>query len=242
MTRHILVIDPEATARAEVKQALVPHGYEVIEATDGAQAFQALEQNQPDLVLLDLVLPAVSGLEVLAHIRQTGMLPVILLTSLDAEENKVRGLRLGADDYVVKPFSPRELAARVEAVLRRTRAAAPGDRAELVFDGLRIDLAGRTVWAEGQSVETTAREFELLAYLAARPGVAFTRHQLLRDVWHSSEEWQQDATVTEHVRRLRAMLEPDPDHPRWLQTVRGVGYRFSSRTQVLAAPLPAPAS
>lgn len=229
---RVLIVDSDEATRAQVKDLLATHAIEVLEAADALHGFQMLERERPELVLLDLVLPGISGTEILTYIRQRSMLPVILLTTVDAEESKVRGLQLGADDYVVKPFSQRELAARVGALLRRSQAAGPGDRAELAFEGLRIDLAGRTVWRDGREVPVTTKEFELLAYLAARPGIALTRHQLLRDVWHSSHEWQQDATVTEHVRRLRVKIEDDPNHPRWLQTVRGIGYRFSQRTRV----------
>jgi DNA-binding response OmpR family regulator len=149
---------------------------------------------------------------------------VILLTARGSEADRIMGLKLGADDYVVKPFSPGELTARITSVLRRTRSAAP--QSVLEFDGLVLDLATREVTAGDLLVTTTAREFDLLAFLAGSPRQVFSRQQLLANVWDSSEEWQDPDTVTEHIRRIRRRIEPDPDHPRWIRTVRGVGYRF----------------
>ena len=186
-------------------------------------------------------MPGVNGHDFLAEIRgRDDELPVIMLTAVLNEASKLQAFGLGADDYVTKPFHPAELTARVEAVLRRAlraRAAAGDLAAPRVVEagGLRIDLDGHRVWRDERIVELTAREFELLAYLASHPGRAFSRGELLSVVWHSSSEWQQEATVTEHVRRLRLKLEDDPDRPRWLQTVRGVGYRFERR-QVIDFP------
>ena len=209
-------------------------GYEVLQAANGMEAFEHLASATaaPDLVVLDLMMPAISGLEVLQNIRQNSTVPVIILSAMGSEENRVRGLQLGADDYMTKPFSPRELVARIQALLRRTSGATSAAAQQTIaYDGLTIDLASREVWVRGDLVETTAKEFDLLAFLAANPGRVYTRHQLLREVWHSSSEWQQEGTVTEHIRRLRVKVEEDAERPRWLQTVRGVGYRFERRQQ-----------
>ena len=224
----VLVVEDEADISELVAGTLESEGYAVVRAANGMEAMERLEKDAPDLVILDVMMPVISGLEVLQHIRQKGNTPVILLTALESEDNRVRGLQLGADDYIVKPFSVRELAARVNALLRRSNLAT-ATAPVIEFPGLRIDLTGREVWVRGELVETTAKEFDLLAFLAAAPGRVFTRHQLLREVWQSSSEWQQEGTVTEHVRRLRLKIEEDAEHPKWLQTVRGVGYRFERR-------------
>jgi len=240
----ILVVDDESDIRELVAGVLELDGYEVVRAANGMEAMERLDKDQPDLVVLDLMMPVISGLEVLQDIRQKGATPVILLTALESEDNRVRGLRLGADDYVVKPFSPRELSARIAAVLRRTNGA-PAAGSVIEHKHLRIDLSSREVWLRDVLVETTAKEFDLLAFFAGAPGRVFTRHQLLREVWRSSAEWQQEGTVTEHVRRLRQKIEDEPDRPQWLQTVRGVGYRFERRHQprvALTAPTAAVAS
>ena len=199
-------------------------GYAVDEAADGPSAIERVRGNPPDLVLLDVMMPGQDGLDVLARLRQTDDVPVILLTAKDDEADRVVGLRLGADDYVGKPFSPAEVAARIDTVLRRARS--PRGTARLHFDGLDIDLASREVIVRGELVEMPAREFELLVFLASAPRQAFSREDLLGAVWGSSADRQQPSTVTEHVRRLRQKVEVDPDRPRWLRTVRGVGYRF----------------
>jgi DNA-binding response OmpR family regulator len=236
----ILIVDDEDDIRALVAGVLELDGYEVVTASNGMEATERLANDQPDLVVLDLMMPVISGLEILQDIRQKGSTPVILLTALGSEDNRVRGLRLGADDYVVKPFSPKELSARITAVLRRTNGA-PAAGSVIEHNHLRIDLSSREVWLRDVLVETTAKEFDLLAFLAGAPGRVFTRHQLLREVWHSSAEWQQEGTVTEHVRRLRSKIEDEPDRPKWLQTVRGVGYRFDRRHQP-RIDLPQPAA
>jgi len=223
----VLVVEDDPDVREVVVMTFAAAGYHVVAAPDGLTALDRLEDEQPALVVLDVMMPGISGLETLERIRSTSTVPAILLTSLGDERNKVRGLEIGADDYVVKPFSPAELLARAHALLRRSELV--GQQAKvLVHDDLRIDVAAREVRVGDALVETTAKEFDLLAFLAAAPGRVFTRHQLLREVWQSSSEWQQEATVTEHVRRLRSKIEADPDRPRWLQTVRGVGYRFDT--------------
>jgi DNA-binding response OmpR family regulator len=226
---RILVVEDEAEIRELVRFTLEVDGYTVLKASNAMEAFELLEREHPDLVLLDLMMPAISGLEVLQTIRRRDTaLPVIIVSALGSEDNRVRGLQLGADDYLCKPFSPRELVARVQALLRRAQGPSAAVTT-IEYDGLRIDVTAREVWVRGNVVETTAKEFDLLAFLAANPGRVYTRHQLLREVWNSSSEWQQEGTVTEHVRRLRVKVEEDAERPRWLQTVRGVGYRFERR-------------
>jgi DNA-binding response OmpR family regulator len=166
-----------------------------------------------------------TGLDLLAEIRQLSPVPIIFVSAKGGETDRVVGLRMGADDYIVKPFSPAELAARVQAVLRRARRADEAPTS-MEFDGLHIGLDTRSVVVRGDPVDTTAKEFDLLAFLAASPKRVFSREQILEQVWGSSTEWQDPATVTEHVRRIRKKIEKDPDRPEWVQTVRGVGYRF----------------
>jgi DNA-binding response OmpR family regulator len=168
----------------------------------------------------------VNGLDILRRIRASGDMPVIMLTARSEESDRVAGLELGADDYVVKPFSPRELAARVNGVLRRA-APKPATVADVIeFDGLIIDNRSREVRCAGELVELTPKEFDVLAHLAGAPRQVFSRADLLRDVWQSSPDWQDPATVTVHVRRIRNKIEADPENPRWITTVWGVGYRF----------------
>jgi DNA-binding response OmpR family regulator len=227
MTRseRVLVVDDEPRVREVCAAYLAREGFVVSEAADADTARRLLAGRPPDLVILDVMFPGASGLDLLTEIRQGSDVPVILLTARAEEPDRVRGLELGADDYVVKPFSPRELAARVRSVLRRANPSLPG--AVLEFDRLVVDVPARAVRVDGRAVELTAREFDLLAYLASRPGQVFSRGELLEQVWDSSPEWQDPATVTVHVRRLRQKLEPDPSTPRWLQTAWGVGYRFA---------------
>jgi DNA-binding response OmpR family regulator len=202
-------------------------GYEVLEAEDGQKAIEIVRANEPDLVLLDVMLPARDGLDVLGDLRRTSNVPVILVSALGEEADRVLGLKMGADDYVVKPFSAAELSARIESVLRRAKLRATGaTNNRLAFGELAIDLQTREVALHGEKVDLTAKEFDLLAFLAGAPRQVFSREQLLQQVWGSSSEWQSDATITEHVRRLRRKIEDDPDKPRWIATVRSVGYRF----------------
>jgi DNA-binding response OmpR family regulator len=222
----VLVVDDDESIRNLLSRYLSLEGYEVVVAADAPSALVTLDHRPPDIVLLDVMLAAHDGLDVLTKLRRSSDLPVILLTARSSETDRVMGLRLGADDYVVKPFSPAELSARISSVLRRSRPSEP--RTWLEFDGLRVDLARREVLVGGEPVATTAKEFDLLAFLAASPGQVFTRDQLLEQVWDSSSAWQDTDTVTEHIRRLRRRIETDPENPRWLRTVRGVGYRFDS--------------
>jgi len=221
--RRVLVVDDEATVRDVVARYLERDGMVVDQAIDGAEALAALERH-PDLVVLDIMIPGVSGLDILREIRSTVETPVILLTARSDETDRVVGLELGADDYVVKPFSPRELAARVRSVLRRSRIRPSQGR--LAFEGLIIDTAAREVFVAGAVVHVRPREFDLLAFLAASPRQVFSRAQILERVWDSHDGYQDLSTVTVHVRRLRNKIEGDPLHPRWIVTVWGIGYRF----------------
>lgn len=218
-----LVVDDDDVTRRLVARSLSTHGYTVIEAADGLQAIAALSA-RPDVVVLDVMLPELDGLGVLTTVRRDSEVPVILLTGRSGEADRIQGLDLGADDYVVKPFSPAELAARVRTVLRRSRGAGPPARLE--FPPLSIDPGPREVGLDGEPIHLTRIEFDLLAFLAANPGRAFRRGQLLERVWGSSAAWQDQTTVTEHVRRIRQKLEPDPTNPAWVRTVRGSGYLF----------------
>ncbi len=225
----VLVVDDEPMLRNLLSRLLRMEGYEVLEAEDGQAALDVCAKEKPDLVLLDVMLPARDGLDVLGELRRTSDIPVILVSALAEEADRVIGLKMGADDYVTKPFSAAELSARIESVLRRAamRSAPEATRSgSLSFDGLVIDLNTREVRVAGEKADMTAKEFDLLAYLAGSPRQVFSREQLLQQVWGSSSSWQSDATVTEHVRRLRRKIEEDPDNPRWIATVRGVGYRF----------------
>jgi len=222
----VLVVDDEPTVREVVAGYLRRDGHQVSEAEDGPSALRLLETDDFDLVVLDMMLPGVNGLDILRRIRSMGDMPVIMLTARSEESDRVAGLELGADDYVVKPFSPRELAARVNGVLRRSTPKAASTSATLEFEGLVIDNRSREVRLDGELVEMTPKEFDVLAHLAGSPRQVFSRADLLRDVWQSSPDWQDSATVTVHVRRIRNKIESDPENPRWITTVWGVGYRF----------------
>jgi two-component system alkaline phosphatase synthesis response regulator PhoP len=221
----VLVAEDDPSSRAATRLFLQRFGYRVGEAPDGPATLREASLGRYDLVLLDLGLPGLDGEEVLARLRRDGALPVIVLTGRSEEGERVRVLDLGADDYVVKPFSLPELEARIRAVLRRGQTAPQPDRIE--HTDLVIDRSAHRVELGGTEVELTPKEFDLLAFLAAAPDHVFTREELLEHVWGSTQEWQDPATVTEHVRRLRLKLERDPAQPRWLHTVRGVGYRLA---------------
>lgn len=225
-TQTVLVVEDEPMVREVLAQYLTHDGFIVVEAEDGDEAVAKLDACKPDLVLLDLMLPKRHGLEVLRHARSTSDVPVILLTALGDEKDRVAGLELGADDYVVKPFSPREVAARVKSVLRRS--AGPAAPAVASFGEVTVDLDRRRVLCREVVVELTRLEFDLLAFLVANPNRVVSREELLQSVWDSSAEWQDPATVTVHVRRLRQKLERDPSEPDHILTVYGVGYRFES--------------
>jgi len=220
---RVLVVDDDDVIRGLVRDGLEREGFDVHDVADGASALAVLEERPASLVVLDVNLPARGGFEVLSAIRAKSHIPVILLTGRVDEIDRVLGLELGADDYVVKPFSPRELAARVRAVLRRS---AVHDHHALAFGELTIDPIAREVMLRGGLVDLTAREFELLLFLAQSPRRVFSRGELLEQVWHSTSDWQDPATVTEHIRRVRAKIEVDREHPRWIRTVRAAGYAF----------------
>lgn len=242
---RILVVDDDPTVSEVVAGYLRRSGYEVEEAADGPTALRAADRARPDLVVLDLMLPGIDGLEVCRRLRATGPVPVIMLTARGDEDDRITGLEVGADDYVTKPFSPRELVLRVSSVLRRSRAAArdavPGTRTQdptqgstqdaaqasprpLTGAGLALDPATHRATRDGQELCLTLREFDLLAYFLRFPGRAHGREDLMREVW--GWDFGDLSTVTVHVRRLRAKVEEDPGRPRLIQTVWGVGYRF----------------
>src|SRR5215217_8512858 len=227
----VLVVDDEPTIAEVVSRYLARAGYETRMAGDGPQAIELAGQRRPDLVVLDLMLPGLDGLEVMRRIRELGetgprdRVAVILLTAKGEESDRVIGLRLGADDYVVKPFSPAELVARVDAVLRRVDKS-PQPEEPLAFQDLTIDPAARRVFVEGEEAQLTQREFDLLLFLARHPGQVFSRNHLMDAVWQYSF-YSDTSTVTVHIRRLRAKVEPDAGRPRFIQTVWGVGYRFA---------------
>jgi two-component system, OmpR family, response regulator ResD len=226
---RVLVVDDEPTIADVVSRYLRRAGYETQTAATGPQAVRLAGAMRPNLVVLDLMLPGFDGLEVMRRIRaddERGRTAIILLTARGVESDRIVGLRLGADDYVVKPFSPAELVARVDAVLRRLETA-PEAEAPLEFDGLRVEPASRRAFVDGEEVALTQREFDLLLYFARNPGRAFSRNQLMDAVWQYVF-YTDTSTVTVHIRRLRAKIEPDPPEPRFIQTVWGVGYRFSA--------------
>jgi two-component system response regulator ResD len=221
----VLVVDDEAIVREVVVRYLEREGYRTLEAGDGERARELLERHAPSLVVLDVMLPGTDGLELCRWIRTRSDLPVIMLTARGEEADRIVGLELGADDYVTKPFSPRELAARVRTVLRRARPAET-DAERLVFDDLVIDAATREATKAGEVIRLTTREFDLLWFLASHPRRVFSRDHLMDRVWGYSTTLD-TGTVTVHVRRLREKLEDDPSRPCFLETVWGVGYRFS---------------
>ena len=222
----ILVVDDEPTIAEVVSRYLERAGYSADTTGDGIEALRMAGEIRPDLIVLDLMLPSLGGLEVLRRLRTDGEsdTPVILLTAKGEQNDKLAGLRQGADDYMVKPFSPTELVARIDAVLRRARPAEE-DAVPLRFEGLEVDARGRRVSRDGEEVRLSQREFDLLRFMATHPGQAFTRDQLMDRVWDAAAA-SDTSTVTVHVRRIRAKVEPDPERPRFIQTVWGVGYRF----------------
>jgi DNA-binding response OmpR family regulator len=221
-TARILVVDDEPNIREVVEAYLRREGYATVAASDGEEAIERSED--ADLIVLDLMLPRLDGIEVLRRIRAVRNVPIIMLTAKSDEVDKLIGLGVGADDYITKPFSPRELVARVQALLRRSGAEAPQPGDTIHLDTLRINPRMRTVERGGQSLELTAREFDLLHFLASHPGQVFTREQLLDHVWDFHFPGD-TSTVTVHIRRLREKVEPDPVRPRWIKTVWGVGYK-----------------
>jgi DNA-binding response OmpR family regulator len=222
----ILVVDDEPTIRDVVVRYLRRDGYTTLEAGDGNAARALLERESPSLVVLDLMLPGMDGLALCRWIRSRSQLPVIMLTARGEEADRIVGLELGADDYVTKPFSPRELVARVRTVLRRRDGAEELSDERLRFGEVELDAATREVRKGGIDLKLTAREFDLLAFLARHPRRVFSREQLMRSVW-GYEAAYDTGTITVHVRRLREKIEDDPAEPRHLETVWGIGYRLS---------------
>ena len=222
---RILVVDDEAGIRELVGTYLRKEGYRVYEAADGEDALELFRAEPPDLVVLDLRLPGIDGLDVLREMRRNSETFVIVLTARAEEIDKLLGLELGADDYITKPFSPRELVARVRAVLRRSRDSDGAGEAALEFEGLVIDAERREVQVDGDLVELTALEFDLLAALASAPGRVFTRRQLIERVW-GWDFYGDERLVDVHVRNLRKAIADPADEPRFVGTVRGVGYKL----------------
>jgi DNA-binding response OmpR family regulator len=231
MARTILVVDDEPTLRETVAEALEADGYRVVQAADGREALSRFRADRPDLVLLDLMLPELSGIEVCRIIRAESGVPIVMLTAKDAELDKVVGLELGADDYVTKPFSLRELTARIRALFRRSERAVEETGPGQVIDLGRVqaDLAGHRLLRDGQALPVKPKAFELLAFLIRHPGQVFTRDQLLENVW-GYDYAGETRTVDVHVHWLRSQIEEDASNPAFLHTVRGVGYVFRRPT------------
>ncbi len=226
MDAKILLVDDEPMVTDVVERYLRREGFQVLLAADGEAAVATAQESSPDLILLDLMLPKIDGLTAFRQIRSRSSVPVIILTAKGEETDRIVGLETGADDYIAKPFSPREVVARVKAVLRRAgRAAAPASGDSIRFDQLLINPRTREVHVDRRKVELTAKEFDLLWFLASNPSDVFTRAQLLDQVWDF--QYAGDAsTVTVHTRRLRLKIEADPDHPRYIKTVWGIGYKL----------------
>jgi len=221
----VLVVDDDPIISDVLSRYLARAGHDVLTAHDGLGALDLVTRAEPELVVLDVMLPALDGFEVCRRLRSTSTVPIIMLTALGAENDRLAGLELGADDYIVKPFSPREVVLRVEAVLRRSRSQLVASAAEILRDGdLVLDLAAHDAALDGRVLALTTREFDLLAFLLRHPRRAFTREQLLEQVW----QWHfgDVSTVTVHIRRLREKIEPDPAEPRRIVTVPRVGYRL----------------
>jgi DNA-binding response OmpR family regulator len=226
MARTILVVDDEPTLRETIIEALELEGYRAIPAADGREALARFRAERPQLVLLDLMLPELSGVEVCRILRAESAVPIVMLTAKDSEVDKVVGLELGADDYVTKPFSLRELTARIRAIFRRSDQAANGDTPPLVDLGrVQVDLAGHRLLRDGETLAVKPKAFELLAFLLRHPGQVFTRDQLLEHVW-GYDYAGETRTVDVHIHWLRSEIEDDPSTPVFLHTVRGVGYVF----------------
>ncbi len=231
MTRTVLVVDDEPTLRETLAEALEADGLRVITAADGRQALERFRADPPDLVLLDLMLPQISGIEVCRIMRRESVVPIIMLTAKDSEIDKVVGLELGADDYVTKPFSLRELLARIRAQLRRLESramttdpdVAPSAPEPVRLGAVTIDLAGHRISRDGQDLVIKPKAYELLAFLVRNPGQVFSREQLLEKVW-GYDYAGETRTVDVHVHWLRSAIEADPGQPRYLQTIRGIGY------------------
>jgi DNA-binding response OmpR family regulator len=226
MARTILVVDDETILRETLVEALESEGYHAVAAADGREALAEFRAQRPDLVLLDLMLPELSGVEVCRILRAESAVPIIMLTAKDSEVDKVVGLELGADDYVTKPFSLRELTARIRAIFRRAEQAGTTEAPPTIDLGrVQVDVAGHRLLRDGQALPVKPKAFELLSFLLRHPGQVFTRDQLLEHVW-GYDFAGESRTVDVHVHWLRAEIEADPAAPEYLHTVRGVGYVF----------------
>jgi DNA-binding response OmpR family regulator len=222
----ILLVDDEESIQKLLTYPLERDGHRVVQARDGEEALARFREEQIDLVLLDLALPKLDGLEVCRRIRAQSTVPIIMLTARDDEVDKVLGLEIGADDYITKPFSIRELRSRIRAAVRRANLSPPAERTDTIeVDGLAMDVSRRTVALNGKPVQLTYLEFELLRTLAGSPGRVFTRQALLDKLWGGSA-YRDPRTIDVHVRHLREKIEPNPAEPEYIFTVRGVGYRF----------------
>lgn len=226
MPLQVLVVEDTPAVAELVRRALEADRMTVEVAVDLGSARRSLTEHVPDVVVLDVELPDGSGIDLLRDPRYGAIAPVVVLSSRQGEGDRLAGLDAGAEDYVVKPFYPRELAARVRRAAGRRAAGRAPRPIELTFDGLTIDLGSRAVHVRGAPIELTDREFDLLAHLATFPRRMFSRAELLRDVWNSSPEWQTSKTVNEHIRRIRRKIEAEPSRPRWIVTVGRAGYRF----------------
>ena len=229
-SRRILVVDDEAVVTEVVERYLRKEGYEVASAADGAEALRIAGKWAPDLIILDLMLPVIDGLEVCRRIRKESRVPIIMVTAKGEETDRIVGLEMGADDYMVKPFSPRELVTRVKTVLRRVAAGPVASPSGVLRYGrLVVNPNARLVTLGEKDVHLTAKEFDLIHFLAAHPGQVFTREQLMDKVWDYTYAGDL-STVTVHVRRLREKVEPDPMRPAFIKTVWGVGYKFEAQS------------
>lgn len=230
MSERVLVADDETNITDVCRRYLEREGYQVMTARDGLEALELWSSKRPDLIVLDLMMPHKDGWQVCQEIRQTEDTPIIMLTARGEEQDRLMGLTLGADDYLTKPFSPRELVLRVRAILRRVRHALPvQDTAYeqvIQYEGLTIQVGKRRVEVCGQAIELTVTEFELLSLLASHPDQVFSRSQILSKLWDFSYEGDM-TTVTVHIRRLREKIEPNPSEPRYIKTVWGIGYKFA---------------
>jgi two-component system alkaline phosphatase synthesis response regulator PhoP len=221
----VLVIDDEANLRTIVKAYLEAEGFTVYLAEDGQEGLAAFRRHNPDLVVLDIMLPGRDGFEVLQSIRRESEVYVLMLTARSEETDRIVGLTVGADDYVTKPFSPRELVARIKAILRRQRDASAGGSDVLIFRRLRIDAGRFQVWRDGEEIALTPLEFKLLRTLANHAGMVLSREQLLESVW-GYDFYGEERVVDVHIGHIRQKIEPDPANPQFIVTVRGIGYRF----------------
>ena len=225
----ILLVEDDAEMVSLLGRFLPEEGYQLRVVADMASTLRAVSESEPDLMLVDIVLGNEDGRDIFREVREISDVLAIFLTGRGLESDRIAGLKMGADDYIVKPFSLGELSARIESVLRRVGVNSSQhsiDAPNMKFGPLEINERTHEVHLDAVLLELTAKEFSLLAFLAASPRQVFSREQLLEHVWSSSPEWQNEATVTEHIRRLRLKIETDPDHPRWITTVRGFGYRF----------------